>query len=282
MYVYLILATVLLAGPFYSIVAKRRDAGDDNASKSDLQKMGFLVTCAGISGAFFAVVLICYLCYSHLWLFAGPVLSGGSVYSLFREHRAVVQAKLSLFLLGVGLVPGLAFAPLLWLITFRIGIGSIDYYAGVSSYDNFPATLRTMAVSALGKTGDERAVDPLCKALAYDDSNVRRRAATVLGELGDKRGVDPLIKALAHDDYLLRSDAAEALGRLGDKRAVKPLIAALSDERDWVRWRTVDALVRLGDVSVDPLIEALADGDSNVSRAVHEALERLRLKKLFE
>ena len=255
MYWYLISAFVLLALPVCLIVAKRRDTGDDNASRSDLQRMALLVMCASISGAFFAVVLICYLCYSHLWLFAGPVLSGGSVYSLFREHRAVVQAKLSLFLLGVGLVPGLVFVPLIWLITFRGGIASVDYYAGVSSYDNFPATLRTMAVSALGKTGDKRAVDPLIKALADDDSDVRRRAATVLGRLGDKRGVDPLIEALSNGD---------------------------DDIGGNVRSAVVDALVRLGDVAVDPLIEALADGDSNVSHAADEALRRLRDKKLFE
>ena len=180
MYLYLILAMMFLAAPVYLIVSKRL-ATDDSLPEPGVC-IKWLVASGSISGAFFAVVLVSYQGYSYLWLGALPVLSGGSVYSLFRQHGPVVQTKLSLTGLAIGLGIGLLAARIVLVITFHSGLGSVDYYVG---------------------------------ALSDNDSNVRETAAEVLGRLGDKQAVDPLNKALSDDEWDVCEAAREALEKLG-------------------------------------------------------------------
>ena len=65
-----------------------------------------------------------------------------------------------------------------------------------------------LAAEALGKIGDEQAVEPLIKALSYDggrwrDREVREAAAWALGEIGDERAVEPLIGV--HDNWMVHN-----------------------------------------------------------------------------
>ena len=73
----------------------------------------------------------------------------------------------------------------------------------------------------------EKDVDGLLKALGDGGPSVRRDAYA-LGKMGDERAVEPLIKALSNDDWNICQIAAAALGPIGDARAVEPLIKALS------------------------------------------------------
>ena len=132
--------------------------------------------------------------------------------------------------------------------------------------------VRRDAADALGKIDDERAVEPLIKALSNDDWNVRLYAAAALGEIGDARAVEPLIKALEGGN----SAAAVALGRMGTGRAVRPLIKALKDD-DWgVQRYTARALGEIGDAcAVESLIEALGGENEYVREAAKEALRKL-------
>ena len=284
---YLILAMVFLAAPVYLIVAKRRTTG---------VRVGWLVASGSISGAFFAVVLVCNQGYWHLWLLALPMFSGGSVYSLFRQHGTVTQAKSSLVGLAIGLGIGLLAARIVLGITFAFGLGSVDYYVGALS-DN-DSDDREAAAMTLGQLGDKRAVDPLIKALGDDDSSVRKAAAKALAQLGqpewatrirgnyndfrrlglskDPRFVVPLIKVLSDDDSDVRKTAAKALGRLNDKRAINPLVKTLSDDEYYVRGAAAEALGQLGDKrAVDPLIEALSDNERWVRSFAAGALGQL-------
>ena len=60
--------------------------------------------------------------------------------------------------------------------------------------------------------------------LDNDIKDVYWPVAKALGDIGDERAVEPLIKALGHEDEDVRKSAAEALGKIGDARAVEPLI----------------------------------------------------------
>jgi len=62
------------------------------------------------------------------------------------------------------------------------------------------------------------------------------KAITALGKIGDKRAVEPLINVLRIEvDYVTRTCAAWALGEIGDARAVEALTEALNDEEKDVR-----------------------------------------------
>ena len=285
MYWHLILAFVLLALPVYLIVVKYSLAADpaDNNNPSVIGAGLWLFVVSGcVSGASFALVLVCYQGYSHLWLAVLPLLSGGSVFSLFRRYNPDVQTKVSLIALPLGLFAGLFYSVAIVGITLSMGWAPFDYYVGVLSDDDSHVPWRSMAAKGLGKLGDERGVDPLIETLSDDDRDVREAAAKALEQLGDKRAVDPLIKTLSDDDWRVRKAAAEALGKLGDKRAVDPLIEALSDDDIWVRNTATEALVQLGDPAVDPLIKTLSDDESDVRRSAAEALGRLGDERAVE
>ena len=165
------------------------------------------------------------------------------------------------------------------------------------------------AIKLLVKLG-QPAVDPLIHALNDKHSGVRKNAAEALGEIGDTRAIDPLMTTLLEDDDgTVRKCAAEALGRIGDSRSLKALTIALRDRKSKVqesageavqviinnlktkhelttlhvslksretvvRRMASKALSELKDpLSVDSLIEALNDNDSQVQRNVVGALK---------
>ena len=134
--------------------------------------------------------------------------------------------------------------------------------------------IRQDAANALGKIGDERAIEPLIKVLGDSNEFVRGAATGALGEIGDVRAVLPLIQALEDDGWGVAKAAAEALGNIGDTRAVEPLIKALKDDDSNVSSASAEALGKIGDPrALDPLITALEDGNSSGAKALGEITE---------
>ncbi len=105
--------------------------------------------------------------------------------------------------------------------------------------------VQVAAATALGDTGDERAVEQLLTALKSDDESVRSASAEALGKIGGP-AVEPLIASLKHVFWDVRAAAAMALGSTGDERAVDPLVRALKDPELPVRTEVKQALERLG------------------------------------
>jgi HEAT repeat protein len=124
--------------------------------------------------------------------------------------------------------------------------------------------LRNTAASALARIGAP-AVLSLCEALQDPEKEVRWRAAWVLGQIGDAGAVLPLCQGLRDASWRVRLEAAEALGRLGDSRAVLPLIEALKLPGWETRTQVARALGKLGDArATGPLCQALREGDEGV------------------
>jgi HEAT repeat protein len=113
----------------------------------------------------------------------------------------------------------------------EIGAPAVDQLIATLKVVGERGLVRWLAVEALGKIGDARAVDPLIAALKDEDSNVRKNAAEALGKIGNARVVDPLIAALKDENRDVQKNAVEALGKIGDARAVEPLITALENEK---------------------------------------------------
>jgi HEAT repeat protein len=132
------------------------------------------------------------------------------------------------------------------------------------------------AAELLGKTSDERAVEPLIRVLAGKGTGgVRWKASEALARIGP-RAVGPLSDLLGgHEDPDVRWKAAFALGEIGDEKAVGALISALSDVDRFVRTRAAHALSRMGN-SIFPALEgALNHPDSKARQGAAEALGRL-------
>jgi HEAT repeat protein len=106
------------------------------------------------------------------------------------------------------------------------------------------AYLRARAAQALGHLGGSRYV-PLLMSMLQDSSEpeiVRRGAALGLGRTGDQRAFEPLVRALGNASRGLRWDLVAALEQLGDPRAVQPLQNLLKEADGPFRQQLVGAL----------------------------------------
>ena len=125
--------------------------------------------------------------------------------------------------------------------------------------------VRELAIKALGRLGDPKAIVPLLQVLKnieeeFEVTQSAREAFNTIIHLIDPRSLEPLIYALKDVHTPIRSCVAECLGRLRDSRAVEPLIKALQDESWQVRKSVMSALSGIGDSrAVEPLLQIVKD-----------------------
>jgi hypothetical protein len=117
--------------------------------------------------------------------------------------------------------------------------------------------LRVNAAKSLGqicaavrKSGGDHAsaMDFLIRALSDREKFLRQTAAEALGKIGDERAVDPLIARLGDEteEEPVKAAAVDALGLIGDKRAVPPLRdLQKKDQGQYLGYRTRQALAKL-------------------------------------
>jgi HEAT repeat protein len=170
------------------------------------------------------------------------------------------------------------------------------------------ADVREIALRALARIADPRAVLPLAEALKraevwlapriadilarHGDMVVepmigfleeesqhpaRAWAANILGEVRATRAFPALVRALDDLDDEVRAKAAASLGKLGDHRAVTYLLDhLLTDPAPFVRARIAGALGQFNDTEViDTLVRALGDPAWWVRMRSVEALEQI-------
>lgn len=103
------------------------------------------------------------------------------------------------------------------------------------------------AAKALGRCGDERALDIL-KAMMYTrrDRNSRRAAVTALREIGTDEALDVLLEALISKDGNLAQHAGNALAKMGAE--ILPRLEALVDQEEGKRRRRIENVMRLVNV----------------------------------
>jgi len=138
---------------------------------------------------------------------AGAVaFTAGSIFSAVKDLAFTHPITARVVALGIGIAAFFA----VWRVFFPVSWHSIR----LKSTD---FTVRHSAVTALGETGDPRAVKPLIKALGDSYSLIRSSAAIALGKIKDPRTVEPLIRALEDSNFHVRFAAREALGMIGWK-----------------------------------------------------------------
>jgi HEAT repeat protein len=133
---------------------------------------------------------------------------------------------------------------------------------------------RLMAIEALGKSRDPRALDPLVESLGDENPQIRLNAASALGRTGDSMAMEPLIACLRDRDVYVRSAAASALGELGDQRATAPLLEIFEKEgHNRVKATIISTLGTLGDPKVlKTLRENLLSEDPRIRANAIEAI----------
>jgi len=139
-----------------------------------------------------------------------------------------------------------------------------------------PVTGQTLA-DTLAQFG-EAALEPLMKVLSYSKRDEQRFwAARILGGLKTNRAGSSLLNALSDRSPKVRSEAAQALGHLSSHQAVHPLSKMLlEDPVPLVRDASAEALGAIGDDrAFTSLKEGLADSDYATRRRVMEALEKM-------
>jgi HEAT repeat protein len=146
--------------------------------------------------------------------------------------------------------------------------------AALSSADIW---LTARIADILARHGDA-AVDPLMALLTGSSGDPARAwAANVLGEVRAQRAFPALVRGLSDSDEEVRGKAATALGRLGDRRAVNHLLEhLLIDPAPFVRARIASTLAQFGGPEVvDRLVHALRDQAWWVRMRSVEALEQI-------
>lgn len=112
------------------------------------------------------------------------------------------------------------------------------------------------AVTILGDTGGDRAVELVTSALANPDARVRREALRSLAKLGDEDSGDLVLGLLEDSDRDVRIAAAVAAGELHVERALRHVIRMLDETKDPEEAiPLIRALGHLGDPGAVPSIE---------------------------
>jgi HEAT repeat protein len=120
-----------------------------------------------------------------------------------------------------------------------------------------PSSSAAAAETAVrGSTGDRQSVDALI-AQASQPGPARRVAVPALARTRDARAIQPLTDVLQDDDSVVRAAAAEALGELGATSAIPDLKPLLDDRFVYVRLAAAAALLKLKDLSGMPRLQEL-------------------------
>jgi HEAT repeat protein len=141
-------------------------------------------------------------------------------------------------------------------------------------------------VNALGKIGDEKAIEALVRAISDFTNNIRgkkdlvglmgisvRMAAThALAGIG-KPALKALIKTLESGNSIGAQSAAEALGIIGADEAIESLIMALKPNA--AGQSAALALERIGEPAVESLKRAVDSEDEYVKRQAVKIINKI-------
>ncbi len=126
---------------------------------------------------------------------------------------------------------------------------------------------RLAVVWALGKTGDQRALDLLEEWATDRDAALRASVAGAVAKLPGERAEEILSRMLGDPNERVRAAAVNALGATGATAAVDELAKLTLDPDAFVRNRVAVAVGRLGGIRAGELLEQLMADDDPVRKA---------------
>ena len=153
--------------------------------------------------------------------------------------------------------------------------------------------IRLACADALGRIGDQYAVEPLINVLKDEEEKsvyLKETATTALGMLGDTSAIDPLISILESKQAFLdkftflKEKIVEALGKLNinNKKVIKALKISLMDSSPIVRINAIEAIMNSEDEeSYDLIKPSLLDEDEDVRKNALIALYNINGKEIL-
>jgi HEAT repeat protein len=163
----------------------------------------------------------------------------------------------------------------------------------VTTLEHPDPAVRESAARALGKLKDERATEPLARALMDERSHFQKSAPPrPISVTEERRGVKPRVRMSERERYareasaLRHKRAAEemimALGMTGDVRALEALEAARDHCDLRLESEACRAMAALGKPSLEPLLAALKHGSVRVRAGAAEGLGGLEDLRALE
>ena len=136
--------------------------------------------------------------------------------------------------------------------------------------------VRGVAAEALGLVGDADALPTLATLMEDPEAEPRFQAALALGEHFGPAAVDLLAGALGSDRWQVREAAVRGLGAAGDDRSEGLLLSALHDPHPTVRETTLDVLSAYERfTSSEPVAAAVAECLDDETEAVRDLARRV-------
>lgn len=114
-------------------------------------------------------------------------------------------------------------------------------------------------------------VEPLVKCLDNEDIRVRANAIYALGKIGDERAIQPLINHLPTASLEMRSRICDALIRIG-RASIVPLIRLLDNKDREIKWIAAYGLAQIGPDAEASLLNALGQRGPQASEEIIYAL----------
>ncbi|NCO67788.1 MAG: hypothetical protein GW873_04475 [Nitrospirae bacterium] len=143
--------------------------------------------------------------------------------------------------------------------------------------------IRSLAVIAISKLNNFKAISPIKRLLADQYEDVQEAAVDALSNLRSGLSVSELIYLLDSANPALRKNAAVLLGRIGTTEAVPALGFTLKDGNIGVRKAVVDAFSHLKtEESIRFLILALTDEEPDIRVLSALSLGHIGGKGIFE
>lgn len=125
--------------------------------------------------------------------------------------------------------------------------------------------VRGNAAEALGKCGNELAINALIMVAADKETVVRYSAVEALGKFKTTEAVDLLTKALSDEHWSIRGIAAESLGNLGALHTLDHLAVAANDSHREVRIKAQQAIEKLSSMRFAGANTQTAEAGRNIS-----------------
>lgn len=174
--------------------------------------------------------------------------------------------------------------------------------------------VRTAAIKACGKIGDEGALEPIAALYKGEPSNkVRATIINVMGDFKKKSFMSTVREALKDPDARVRSNAIEAMEAMGGEEIVDYIYPLIEDENNRVKanaaktlwqfggirmvgvlekmllrekdkWQRASAAFSLGEIGalqvIKPLLMAIKDGEDCVRKNVVKALGKTNSREV--
>ncbi len=141
-------------------------------------------------------------------------------------------------------------------------------------------SVRLFAIRILGVLKSIEAVPSLITIAESGKTAEAREALLALGRIGDERAVEPCYSSLSNPDAGVRIAAATALGAYGAPQVVGNLLPLLEDVVSDVRLASAQALSKCGAEGSSALETAFLTGSLKASKAARHALDDIELSSV--